>query len=361
MGEPARASCRLTRILHKWVELLFLDPVLHVASGAIHPVAQPLRRTFQTGDDITRVGAPRGMPGLDDRPPGPAPGRGGVRELVEHAHLFAAGFVRHGRQFHDGRRFFGQRRVAGDADDADDVVHPVALAPRQHAATAESAVAAKNDLHLRPGPAQPFRQQGENRPGVPGAVAVARTRPDRRQPVFAEHAQGRKAVAVVIRGRNDLPACRAPDRRWRRSPAADGGAGSRRMRQTGPPAPRAGEPRLPGPSLARNGTGWKRRPASRRCPPPIAAPGPGAVRHGRSGLRIPAPARAPAAGPSSKANAGNWPCGAYRSATVRQHRAAVRGDRAAGKRGLHEAALAAWKTNGFQITIRHGRSPSISA
>ena len=44
-----------------------------------------------------------------------------------------------------------------------------------------------------------------------------------------------------------------------------------------------------------------------------------------------------------------------------QHRAAVGGDRAAGKRGLHEATFAAWKANGFQITIRHGRSPSISA
>ena len=177
------------------VELLFLDPVLPVASGAVDPVVQPLRRALQTGDDITRVGAPPRMPGLDDRPPGAAPVRGGVRELVEHAHLFAAGLVRHGRQFHYGRRLFGQRRIAGDADDAIDVVAP---APRQHAATAESAVAAENDLHLRPGPAQPFRQQGQNRPGVPGAVAVARTQPGRRQPVFAEHVQGRKAVAVAI-------------------------------------------------------------------------------------------------------------------------------------------------------------------
>ena len=40
---------------------------------------------------------------------------------------------------------------------------------------------------------------------------------------------------------------------------------------------------------------------------------------------------------------------------AQQHCAAVGGDGSAGKTGLHKATFAAWKTNGFQITIRHGQ------
>ena len=40
---------------------------------------------------------------------------------------------------------------------------------------------------------------------------------------------------------------------------------------------------------------------------------------------------------------------------AQQHRAAIGGDVAAGEGGLHKAALAAWKTDRFPITIRHGR------
>ena len=40
---------------------------------------------------------------------------------------------------------------------------------------------------------------------------------------------------------------------------------------------------------------------------------------------------------------------------VQQHRAAVGGDVAVGEGGLYKAALAAWKTDRFPITIRHGR------
>lgn len=43
-----------------------------------------------------------------------------------------------------------------------------------------------------------------------------------------------------------------------------------------------------------------------------------------------------------------------------QHRGAVRGHGAVGKRGFQKATLAAWKANGSQITIRHECCPSIS-
>ncbi len=99
-----------TRAVGEQVELLFLDPVPHVAAGAIHPVVQPLRRTLQAGDDIARVRAAPGILGLDDHPPEPStPGLGGVGERVEHAHLLAARLVHQGRQFQDGLRLPGRR------------------------------------------------------------------------------------------------------------------------------------------------------------------------------------------------------------------------------------------------------------
>ncbi len=63
---------------------------------------------------------------------------------------------------------------------------------------------------------------------------------------------------------------------------------------------------------------WNTLPKTRRrFATRSAAPGPTAVRRGRSGLRIPAPGHMPADGPSTGANAGNWPCGAYRSTPSR--------------------------------------------
>ncbi len=214
----------------------------------------------------------------------------------------------------------------------------------------ESAVAAEDDLHLRPGLAQTPGQQGQNRPGVPGAVAVARAQPGRQRPVATEHVQGRKAVAVVV----SVEETTFPHAMHRIV------GGVEVQHQTAGRA-REGcdEP------LHQRPVGVHRR-LQRRVRPQLVM----VVRvfvsqrqrvhplpdHRRK--RMPATGLAARIGQRLRGPVGQsqHPVG-----LPQQHRATVGSDRAPGKRGLHEAALAVWKSDGMRITICHGRSPSISA
>jgi len=101
-GEPqallVQPPCVATQVVGEQVESLFLDPVLHVAAGAIQLIVQSLRRALQTGDNTAGIGTTKSMFGLDDQPSEPSvPDLGGLWELVEYAHFIATYFVRHDR------------------------------------------------------------------------------------------------------------------------------------------------------------------------------------------------------------------------------------------------------------------------
>ena len=72
------------------VELLLLDAVLHVASGAVEASIQVPGRTLEVGQNIARVGSPGTVLGLDDDAPGPVPALCGIGELAEAALLAGA-------------------------------------------------------------------------------------------------------------------------------------------------------------------------------------------------------------------------------------------------------------------------------
>ncbi len=97
-----------------------LDPVLHVAACAVHGVVQVPRRSGEVGDDVARVGPAGRMLGLDDDPPRPVPGSGGVVERAEQPLLAAAVLERLPRLGQQRRRQRVQPLVAGDPDDVID-------------------------------------------------------------------------------------------------------------------------------------------------------------------------------------------------------------------------------------------------
>ena len=72
-----------TRPVREQVQLLLLDPVLHLAPLAVHVLVELLRVARHVGHHEPRVGALRGVLGLDDHPPGTVPGPGRVGERVE--------------------------------------------------------------------------------------------------------------------------------------------------------------------------------------------------------------------------------------------------------------------------------------
>jgi hypothetical protein len=134
---------------------------------------------FDLGDDSARV----------------IPGAGRVVEVREPAH-FGAELGIAGLSL--------PLQVSGQAiqplilGDAHDVTHLVAFTPRQHPPAAKARVAAEDDLDLRPGLAQPLDQQGQNGPGMFGAVDLARAQVADQQLVSAKDIQGQEAVMVVV-------------------------------------------------------------------------------------------------------------------------------------------------------------------
>ena len=81
---------------------------------------------------------------------------------------------------------------------ADDIANIPALAPRQHLVPAEAAVGAQDDPYLRPDLPQPLDQQGQDRPGMLGAVDVRGPQIADQQLIAAEHIERQKAVMIII-------------------------------------------------------------------------------------------------------------------------------------------------------------------
>ncbi len=130
-----------------------------------------------------------------DDPAFAAPGAGGVGKFAEQALFLPRRLKVPGRPVQPRLRQIVQTGILGDADD---IVHIMPVAPVQHAVAAEAGIPAQDDPHLRPGLAQAPHQQGQDRPGVFGAVDVRGPQVADRKLIATEHIKRQETVVVVI-------------------------------------------------------------------------------------------------------------------------------------------------------------------
>jgi len=179
----------------KQVELLILDAVFHVTPCAVKLVVQVLTRLRQVGDHEAGVGTETAVLSLDDHSPRLVPAAGAIANRGEQTLLLARQLIQR----------FGHADPQGclglDPDilgQPDDVAHIVAFAPAQDLPPAETAVAAEDDLHLRPVAAQRLDQQREDRPGMACRIAVAAAQIADQQMATTEDIQRQEAIMIVI-------------------------------------------------------------------------------------------------------------------------------------------------------------------
>ena len=144
VGPPVVATCAIS----VEIELLFLDPIFHVAACAVDFVVELLGIAFKRGEDEASVCSQTRVLCFDDDAPFAIPCGCGILEPAEKSLLVAGLFVG-GLRLPDelGSKLF----ATGVSADAADVFEPVRLTPAKHLPAAEAAVATENDLHLRPG------------------------------------------------------------------------------------------------------------------------------------------------------------------------------------------------------------------
>src|SRR5690554_3713497 len=178
-------------------ELLLLDTVLHLASGTVAVVIEPLgAAAAQAGDHIAGVEAtPTGLGFDDDLASTLLPALGSVLDEAEDSLLLPTLLEADSRRVVDVQSQLGQALVAGEADD---VIDAVAVTPVEDQWTAEAAVASEDDLHLRPRLAQPPNQQGEDGTGVVSGIQRGRTQIADQQLVATEYEQRQEDVVVVV-------------------------------------------------------------------------------------------------------------------------------------------------------------------
>ena len=126
---------------------------------------------FQVGHHIARVTAFSRVFDLGDDPPLAIPTAGCVVDISKPTHL--------GTQFGItvsciALPLCGEGVQALVLGDADNVTHVVALAPQQHPPAAKTGVATEDNSDLWPDLSQSFNQQSQDRPGMLGAVDLAR-------------------------------------------------------------------------------------------------------------------------------------------------------------------------------------------
>ena len=177
------------------VELLILDPVLHVAAGTVELVVQVSIRLRKVGHHKAWVGTQATVLGLHDHPSRLVPAEGAIANRGEQTLLLAGQVIqRFGHADPQGCLSFDP----GILGQPDDVAYIVPLTPAQNLPAAEAAVAAEDDLHLRPVAAQRFDQQRQDRPGMPCRIAVAAAQIAHQQVATTENIQRQEAIVIVI-------------------------------------------------------------------------------------------------------------------------------------------------------------------
>ena len=177
------------------VELLLLDPVLHLAACAVHFFVKIPSVAPEAGHDAAVVRALGVVLRLDDHAAVRLPRPRLVHELAEQLHM-PLRLAEQPRGLLPELR--PERLQAAVPGDPHDVVHAVALAPAEHPRPAEAAVAAEDDAHAGPLPPEARHEQFQYRARVLRAVALRAAQVRDKQPVAAEHVEGQEAVAVVV-------------------------------------------------------------------------------------------------------------------------------------------------------------------
>ena len=166
VGPPAMAG----RAPGKQIQLLILDPVLHVAPRTVELVVQVLIRLRQVGHHEAGVGTQAVVLGLDDDPSRLVPAAGAIVNRSEQALLVTGQLIPGFGQVDPRRRLGLDPVILGQPDD---IAHVVALAPAQDLPATKAAVAPEDDLHVRPVAPKCLDQQRQDGPGVTGRIAVA--------------------------------------------------------------------------------------------------------------------------------------------------------------------------------------------
>ena len=207
-GEPQAELVRAHRpgrgAVGEQVELALLDPVLHLAAGAVEPLVERLRAqaaglsevTTKRGLALVSPLPPGQLLGLADHPARAAPAvQGLVAEILEaacrRAGLLGLGLGR--REL--GRDFLHQARIAGEAED---VIDPVLLAPDHQRLAGEARIGAQNDPHLRPAGADLRHQPRDLLDRAGAGVDVRPAQLGHQQMVAAEDVERQVAVAAIV-------------------------------------------------------------------------------------------------------------------------------------------------------------------
>ena len=122
--------------------------VLRLAAPAVEVLVQRAAvAVAEVGDDEAAVGAVAAGLDAGDDAADPAPGLGGVEEVLEATDLAAARRGLEARRFLEAGEMPVERAGRGEAED---VVEALRLAPVEDLRAGVMAVGAKEDLHLRP-------------------------------------------------------------------------------------------------------------------------------------------------------------------------------------------------------------------
>ncbi|AGA25936.1 hypothetical protein Sinac_1557 [Singulisphaera acidiphila DSM 18658] len=181
------------------MELLLLDPVLHLTATAVVLLVQRRRRSFldrERRDHEPRVGPLAQMLGLGHHPTFSAPGL--LRLITQLGEDPGRLFRRLELLACLGQFRRDRRRQPGVLGQADQVIHAVVLTPAKDLLAAEPAVGADQDLHLRPRLAD-LRDdplEGLHRAGA--GINVGGTQPGTEQVVAAEDVEREIAVSLVV-------------------------------------------------------------------------------------------------------------------------------------------------------------------
>ena len=186
IGPPQMA----TGAIGEQAELTFLDPILHLAAGAVHRFVERLRFVAQIGHHEAGIGALGVVLGFGDQPAMTRPAAGAVVKFAEDPLSLLGPGEGAGRLFAPPLGLRQQAAVLGHADDVMDVM---ALAPRQQQRTAEAGVTAEDDAHSRPRLAQPSDQQLEDRRRMQRRILLCRPQVGNQQLLAAEHIERQEA------------------------------------------------------------------------------------------------------------------------------------------------------------------------
>lgn len=135
------------------IELLFFDPIFHIATRAVDFVIECSGVSAKIGDEVTRVASFGGMLGFTNHKSWAVPRSSLVVKPGEEALLFTGALEGYFGLVQGGLKVSGDAVVPGESDEVVDIV---VLAPPKHAPTAKSGVGSKDDFDLRPSLAKSF-------------------------------------------------------------------------------------------------------------------------------------------------------------------------------------------------------------